>query len=131
MKTMKKTALILSALGFVFITSSCNTIKYIPEDKTAAQIIQMGQNAASTASYKSAIYCYETVIERYGTSGSIYVEAKYEIGNVYLKQKKYDKAYQVFKELQEIYDSTGPYLPPAYKKLAEIGMEKIPEKYKN
>ncbi len=127
---MKKTALILSALGLMIIMASCSTIKNIPEDKTSAQIIQMGQNAASINSYNNAIYCYETVIERFGTNPSIFVEAKYEIGYVYLKQKKYDKANTAFSEILQLYDAMGAALPPAYKKLAEIGMEKIPERYK-
>ena len=110
--------------------SSCNTVKFIPEDKTSAQIIQMGQNAAGSASYKSAIFCYETVIERYGTNPAIYAEARYETGYVYLKQKKYEKAYTVFTELLQLYDAMGSAIPPAYKKLSEIGLEKIPEKYK-
>ncbi len=127
---MKKSALLLSSLGLLFLMTSCTTIKYIPEEKTSAQIIQMGQNAAATNSYSSAIYCYETVIDRYGTNPAIYVEARYEIGYVYLKQKKYDSAYKTFSEILQLYDSMGPVLPAAYKKLSEIGLEKIPEKYK-
>ncbi|MCR4630665.1 MAG: hypothetical protein K5786_03465 [Treponema sp.] len=127
---MKKTALILSSLGLILFMTSCNTIKEIPEEKTSAQIIQMGQNAASSNSFNSAIYCYETAIERYGTNPAIYAEAKYEIGNVYLKQKKYENAYNSFSELLQMYDSLGTAIPPAYKKLAEIGMSKIPDRYK-
>ena len=127
---MKKTALILSSLGLILFMTSCNTIKEIPEEKTSAQIIQMGQNAASSNSYNSAIYCYEIAIERYGNNPAIYAEAKYEIGNVYLKQKKYENAYNAFSELLQMYDSLGNAIPPAYKKLAEIGMAKIPERYK-
>ena len=127
---MKKTALILSAFSLMIFMTSCTTIKEIPEDRTAAQIIQMGQNYASSSSYASAIVCYETAIQRYGTNPATYAEAKYEIGNVYLKQKKYDKAYKSFSELLELYDMAGAAIPAAYKKLAEIGIEKIPEKYK-
>ena len=127
---MKKTVLTLVTLGCLIFLSACNTVKYIPEDKTSAQIIQMGQDATSSAAYKSAILCYETAIERYGSNPAVYAEAKYEIGYVYLKQKKYDKAYDVFAELLELYDSMGSAIPPAYKKLAEIGIEKIPEKHR-
>lgn len=127
---MKKTALIISAFGLVFLLASCNTIKEIPDDKTYAQIIQMGQNASAATSYKSAIVCYETAIERFGTNPAYFAEAKYEIGYVYLKQKKYDKAYANFSELLELYEALGSTIPASYKRLAEIGMEKIPERYK-
>lgn len=127
---MKKTALILSAAGLMIFMASCTTIKYIPEDKTPAQIIQMGQNAAASSSYRSAIFCYETAIQRFGSNPSVLAEAQYEIGYVYLKQKKYEQSYDAFTSLLELYDSFGAALPPAYKKLAEIEIEKIPERYK-
>ena len=124
---MKKKFIILTSLFILFALTACNTIKFIPEEKTSAQIIQMGQNACSVRSYKSAILCYETAIERFGTNPAVYAEAKYEIGYVYLKQKKYAKAYSAFTELLELYDAMGSAIPPAYKKLSEIGIEKIPE----
>ena len=47
--------------------------------------------------------------------------------NVYLKTKKYEKAYYAFSELVDMYE--GQYsLPPAYNTLAKIGLSKIPEK---
>ena len=87
--------LITTALTFF----SCRTLKEIPEDKTSAQIIQMGQNYVGLSDYKSAEFCYNTVIERYGSDPSIYVEAKYELGRVYLAQHKYEKAYNTFTEI--------------------------------
>ena len=113
------------AAGALFI--SCRTLKEIPEDKTAAQIIQMGQNYVGNNDYKSAEFCYETVIDRYGTDPAIYVEARYELGRIYLAQKKYDKAYTVFNEILDIYDRYGAVLPGAYKKLCNISLSQIPE----
>ena len=104
------------------------SVKEVPLEKTPAQIIQMGQNAAATSSYKNAIYCFNTAIDRYGDDANIYAEAKYEIAHVYLKQKKYEQAYNILTELLEIYDYYPTVLPPAYKKLANIAMSKIPEK---
>lgn len=112
--------------SFVFI--SCASIKEIPDDKTAAQIIQMGQNAAFASDYKSAEFCYNTAIERFGTERSVYLEAKYELGRCYLKQKKYEKSYQIMSELLELYDVHGTALPGAYKKLSQICISQIPEK---
>ncbi|MCR5252954.1 MAG: tetratricopeptide repeat protein [Treponema sp.] len=122
---MKK--IILTVLASIFLIS-CATLKSVPEDLTAAQIIQMGQNYLVTGDYKSAELCYSTVLERYGTNAATYVEAKYELGNVYYKSHQYDKAYDTFTELLDIYGYSQGQLPGAYKKLAQIGLDKIPEK---
>ena len=125
---MKKiiTFALLITIALTFF--SCRTLKEIPEDKTSAQIIQMGQNYVGLSDYKSAEFCYNTVIERYGSDPSIYVEAKYELGRVYLAQHKYEKAYNTFTEILEIYDSSyGLMLPGAYKKLCNISIIQIPE----
>jgi tetratricopeptide (TPR) repeat protein len=121
----------LITLAVLFVSSmilfSCKTLKEVPEGKTSAQIIQMGQNYAAISDYKSAELCYNTVIDRYGSDASIYVEAKYELGRAYLSQHKYDKAYKVFNEILEIYDNFGAALPGSYKKLCNISLSQIPE----
>ena len=123
-KILTFAALITIALTFF----SCRTLKEIPEDKTSAQIIQMGQNYVGLSDYKSAEFCYNTVIDRYGTDPSIYVEAKYELGRVFLAQHKYEKAYNTFTEILAIYDTAYGYsLPGAYKKLCNISINQIPE----
>ena len=56
------------------------------------------------------------------------MKARYELGHLYLKQKKYAAAYASFKEILDMYASTTPgVLPGAYNKLAEIGMQRIPK----
>ena len=95
-------------------------------EKTSSQIIQMGQNAVTSADYQSAEFCYKTALERFSTNPQVLVEAKYELGNVYLKQKKYALAYAEFSQLLELYDSAPTAYPSAYKKLAQIGISKIP-----
>lgn len=124
---MKKLLIILTTLITALTLFSCKTIKEIPEDKTSAQIIQMGQNSVSSGDYKSAELCYKTVIERFGSTPQIYVEAQYELGHLYIKQKKYDKAYEIFTEILDLYDQYGLALPGSYKKLCQIGLSNIPE----
>ncbi|MBP3708797.1 MAG: tetratricopeptide repeat protein [Treponema sp.] len=125
---MKKLTLCMVFFAVLFL--SCRTVKDIPDDLSAAQLIQLGQNAYGNAQYKNSEIYYHTVISRYGTDTSIYVEAKYELGHLYMKQKKYDKAYAAFKELLTLYESTQPgVLPGAFNKLSQIEMVKIPEKY--
>lgn len=125
---MKKLLISAALLAATMLLLSCRTIKEIPDNKTSAQIIQMGQNSASVSDYKSAEFCYKTVIERYGTDPAIYVEAKYELAHTYLKQKKYDKAYPIYNEILDLYDGYSAILPGAYKRLCKIGLESIPEK---
>ena len=125
---MKKLLTFAALITIAFTFFSCRTIKEIPENKTSAQIIQMGQNYVGISDYKSAQFCYNTVIERFGSDPEIYVEAKYELGRVFLAQHKYEKAYNTFNELLEIYDSSyGLSLPGAYKKLCNISISQIPE----
>ena len=125
---MKKLITFAALLAALTLFISCKTLKEIPEDKTAAQIIQMGQNYVGINDYKSAEYCYNTVIERYGSDASIYIEGKYELGRVYLAQRKYDKAYETFTEILQIYDDYSAMLPGSYKKLCNISISQIPEK---
>ncbi len=123
---MKKLSILVPLFVISTIFISCKTITEIPMEKTSAQIIQMGQNAVTSADYKSAEFCYKTALERFPANPQVLVEAKYELGNVYLKQKKYALAYAEFSQLLELYDSAPTAYPSAYKKLAQIGISKIP-----
>lgn len=123
---MKKLITLEALLAATMLLFSCKTLKEIPEDKTSAQIIQMGQNYVAIPDYKSAEFCYETVIDRYGNDPRIYVEAKYELGRIYLAQRKYDKAYATFNELLDLYDNYGAMIPGAYKKLCTLSINQIP-----
>ncbi len=118
-------AAVLSASLF-----SCASTPEIPEQATAAQLIQMGQDSLEIANYRAAESYYMAVIQRYGTDVNLYIEARYELGHLYLKQKKYDEAYTNFSEILGIYDST-PYgtIPGTFRKLSLIGMKNLPEKY--
>lgn len=131
MTHMKKTLITIAAFLAVLSLNSCASVKPVPEDLSAAQIIQMGQNAYESGDYANAANCYETVLDRYGTAADVFVEAKYELAHVYLKQKKYDKAYDIYTEILDMYDEAyAGDLPPAYKKLAKIGLSQIPENKK-
>ena len=125
---MKKFITFAALLAVSALFISCRTLKEIPEDKTSAQIIQMGQNYVGNGDYKSAEFCYKTVIERYGSDPAVYVEGRYELGRIYLTQKKYDKAYDIFTELLALYDDYATMLPGSYKKLCNISISQIPEK---
>lgn len=124
---MKKLTYIIFAILFAGIFISCESTKVVPEDATSAQIIQMGQNAYSANHYKDAEFYYATAIDRFGEEPRVYVEATYELGHIYVKTKQYDKASECFNEILKLYelDHSGQ-LPGTYKKLAQLGLSKIP-----
>ena len=129
---MKKTIILLTiSLLFagVLALSACKSLPEIPNDLTQAQLIQKGQNAFSAGDYRLAEHYYQTSIQRYGNNTENYIESKYELGHLYIKTKDYDKAQEAFEEILELYEyaAVGD-LPASYKKLAEIGMSKIPAK---
>lgn len=128
---MKKFLFSFSILILSLTLFSCNTTKEIPEGLSAAQLIQLGQNEYAVGNYKQAEQCYLEVIKKYGIDNAIYVEARYELGHLYLNSKKYKEAYNAYSEILSIYeDAFSGELPAAYKKLAQIGMDKIPENKK-
>lgn len=127
---MKKiiNTIVITLLSSIFI--SCASVPEIPADAGSTQLIQLGQDALSNSNYKAAETYYKAVIQRYGMDTSIYIEASYELGHMYIKQKKYEKAYSKFKEILDIFQNAEPgSLQPSYKKLALMGIKRIPEKY--
>lgn len=112
--------------------ASCkSTPVIITDDMTAQELIQKGQDAYQKGKYKNSQKYYQAVIDRYGTDVSLYVEAQYEIGHLYMKQKKYKQAEPYFQEIKEIFANSIPgTLPAAYNKLADIEIAKIPENKK-
>ncbi|MCR5289805.1 MAG: hypothetical protein K6E51_07425 [Treponema sp.] len=127
-KTILFSLLVVSCIGM----TSCKSNKLIlDEDMTVQEILQQGQNYSQSYKYKKALYCYNTVIDRYGDDPVTYVEAKFEIAHLYIKRKKYNLAKPILEEIKELYASSIPgTLPGAYNKLASLDLEKIPEKGK-
>ena len=132
---MKRTILksILALAVFAVFLSSCSTVpKEIPEDLTAQELIQKGQDAFERRNYKAALRYYNAVTERYADSPPVYAEASYEIGHLFMRQKKYEQAETVLQGLLDLYAAAAPgSLPGAYQKLAQIELDKIKEKKSN
>ncbi|MCQ2578497.1 MAG: tetratricopeptide repeat protein [Treponema sp.] len=120
---MKK---IILAVCAALLLASCATVKNIPEDLTAAQLIQKGQDSLVAGQYSNAEEYLKTAIQRYGDDPAIYVEVRYELANLYYKSHKKAEAAGMYREIIDLYD-TAEYgtLPTAYKRLAEIGLEKL------
>lgn len=114
------------------ILSACSSVpSEIPEDLTAQELIQKGQNEFENGRYKASLRYYNAVTERYADSPPVYAEATYEIGHLFMRQKKYDKAEPIFQDLLDLYAQSQPgTMPGAYQKLAQLEIEKINEKKK-
>jgi len=92
------------------------------------ELIQKGQAEFESGHYQASLAYYNAVTERYANEPAVYIEASYEIGHLYLRQKKYDKAEVVLQEILDIYANAQPgTLPGAYRKLAQVSMDKINE----
>lgn len=123
---IKIISVVLTVFSFALV--SCASASAIPEDLSARQLIQRGQDSLEDGDYKMSLRYLNAAVERYGSDASVYVEAKYEMGHIYLKQKKYSYAKGIFDELVDLYSNVLPgQLPGAYYKLAQIGLSKIPE----
>lgn len=119
-------ATIFTVIFSAFISCS-STPKEIPMELTAQELIQKGQDEFESKDYKNALRYYNAVTERYSDSLPVYVEASYEIGHIYMKQKKYDQAKVIFEEILNIYSNIAPgEAPGAYEKLAKLELAKIP-----
>lgn len=128
---MKKSLILILALFFTIFCFSCNTTKEIPSDLSSAQLLQQGQDAYASNNYDLAEKYYLETISRFGDDTLTYIEARYELGHLFLKIKDYKKAYINFNEILQIYELNVSAYPPSYKKLATKGMEAIPEEFKN
>lgn len=132
---MKKN-IVITVIASLFITAlvSCasNKVQELPVEMTKLEIVQQAQTAFDAGKADLAIHYYETLLKRYGMETAVYIEGNYEIAHIYIKQKKYDKAYPKLLEIKEIYANAMPgSLPGSYKKLTEIDLAKIPDEIKN
>ena len=62
---------------------------------------------------------------------NVYIEATYELGHLYLSRKDYERAFAKFNEIIELYETAEfGVLPASFKKLSQLGINRIPEKFK-
>ena len=116
-----------AALALILI--SCNSVpEEIPEDLDARQLIQLGQDNYDAAKYAASEAYFNAVLERYGDDVKHYIEATYELGHLYMKQKRYEEAIANFNAILEIYENVPAGIPGAYKRLSQIELEKVPQK---
>jgi len=111
---------------------SCMTVpkeSEIPEDATAADLMQKAQEAFDSSNYRAAHVYYEIILKRFSSDESACVAAEYEIAHLYIKKRKWKDAYTLLEEIIERYGgAAGMHLPPDYYKLAKIDYARAAEK---
>jgi len=130
--TMKNMHLLVLIFAVVFCLAACVTGNLnIPEELTPAELIQRAQEASDKNRYNQALQYYTALLERNRTNIDLVCTAEYEIAFIYYKQKKYGQAKEGFNLLLERYDApNGNMLPPQFKRLATIVLERISDKEK-
>jgi len=127
---MRKTHFIALLFIAALCAASCvtGTIN-IPEELSPAELIQRAQEASDRNRYKWAHQYYTALLERNSTNIDLVCTAEYEIAFIYYKQKKFSQAKEGFNSLLERYDSPdGDTLPPQFRRLSIIVLERIREK---
>jgi outer membrane protein assembly factor BamD (BamD/ComL family) len=129
MKNIRFFALV-SGAALCFAACATGSLN-IPQELTPAELIQRAQEASDKNRYNLALQYYEVLLERNRTNIDLVCTAEYEIAFIYYKQKKYSQAKEGFNALLERYDTPdGDMLPPQFKRLANIVLERISEKEK-
>jgi outer membrane protein assembly factor BamD (BamD/ComL family) len=124
--TLCVTAVLGAALYF---TACASRGAVIPEDLSAAELIQRAQEASDRNRYKTALQHYEALLERNPFNIDMVCTAEYEIAFIHYKQKKYADARVELDALLKRYNSPDEeLLPRQFKRLANIVLDRIAEK---
>lgn len=128
---IKSVRIILISLFSSFLFFACNSVPVIPENLSSTQLIQAGQDSIDAGNYKASEAYYMATIQRYGMDTKIYVEARYELGRLYIHKESWEKAYAQFSEILSLYENAAPgVIPPSFKKLSLVSIEQIPARYR-
>ena len=118
-------------LAATLLFSSCLTVKDVPEDMSAADLLLEAQNAYDRGSSRKALVYYEALAERYGSDATAYITARYETAHIYIKKHKWAKAEPILQEVIEIYrNMPAGIVSASFQKLAEADLAKIPDSKK-
>lgn len=109
---MKRYYLLLIAISIVLAVSCKTTPKHIDENLTPPEFFQYAQEAVvERTDYKTALFYYNTFIERFPEDLANVVAAEYEIAFIHYKKKDYETAKQLFTDLLTRYNSEGESVP--------------------
>ena len=112
---MKYRALIL-AVTFAIIFSACQTTpEEIPLDLQPREFFQKAQEAVvERTDYETALFYYQTFLERYPDDIQRSVEAEYEIAFIRYKQNDLETAKVLFSNLLAKYGEAGAEVLPQW-----------------
>jgi outer membrane protein assembly factor BamD (BamD/ComL family) len=121
--------LCLLSLVVLFFSTCASSGVNISNDLSPAEIIQRAQEASDRNRYKVALQYYQALYERNLSNIDLVITAEYEIAFIHYKQKKYALAREELNSMLEYYDSPDEeFLPPQYKILGQIVLNRIGEK---
>jgi outer membrane protein assembly factor BamD (BamD/ComL family) len=89
----------------------------IPEDLTAPELIQRGQEASDRNRYNISLQYYQAITDRFPLDTDNICAAEYEIAFIHYKQKQYDLAKTEFTDLLARYDTPDEELLPSQFKI--------------
>ncbi len=102
---------------FIVFVSCYSTPDYIPEDMKPREYFQRAQEAVvERQDYETALFYYETFLERYPDDIQRGIEAQYEIAFIHYKQND-PEAEQLFRDLLARYEADGAELLPGWPKV--------------
>ena len=130
MKSKNPITVLFAAFIFMTIAASCaGKPAVIPDELTAAELVQRAQEASDRGRYSLSLQYYETVLEKFPYDMEYVCAAEYEIAFIRYKQKKYEISADGFNTLLERYNTPDEeLLPPQYKVLAKKILASISEK---
>ena len=130
MKARNVTAFtLIVVLITIFLAASCATGPVvIPDNLTAAEMVQRAQEASDRNRYSVSLQYYEEILRRFPHDIEYVVAAEYEIAFIHYKQKNYEDSKRGFYGLLARYDAPDSELLPAkFQVLANIVLANIDE----
>ena len=117
---MKLRIKVLFLIAAIAAVSCASKPALIPENLTAAELVQRAQEASDRNRFAVSIQYYETILEKFPYDMEYICTAEYEIAFIQYKQKKYDLAKTGLNTLLERYNTQDKeLLPPQYEVLAK------------
>jgi outer membrane protein assembly factor BamD (BamD/ComL family) len=121
--------LCLLSFATLFFSACASSNVNISNELSPAEIIQRAQEASDRNRYNVALQYYQALYERNLSNIDLVITAEYEIAFIHYKQKKYAQAKEELNSMLEYYDSPDEaFLPPQYKILGQIVLNRIDEK---
>lgn len=119
--------LIIFALLAVFV-GCASTKAGIPADISEQELFTLAQLAFDDGNLKLSQFYYETLIEKFSDNQTTEISAKYEIAHLLVRKGDKTEAKVLLQDILANYTEETMYsLPPEYKKLAQLELDRLTE----